>query len=301
MHDSRRLHDKQGFRRNPQNRCCRRHPSDLPPDLPRQRTNVGQHFRFRPERGVEDGSSWVATARILSISLLVARKTGQHFRLRLSVTSRLVSICGFASASPLDWAAFAVSPASTARKFLCMTIIPTIAPPATGETANRVHRQLPDAGSIANPVHRPPFATGAIANHVHHRPSRRAQSQIVSTMHLPSNKKGGRSSDGSRPPSRVANWCGRKDLNLHGGCPPEPKSGASASSATPAHMRLPASRPPRGFSPPPASRAVSTALHRSKHLARPQPPTRATVARDHARASTHVAKHQQQKLSLRAG
>ena len=34
-------------------------------------------------------------------------------------------------------------------------------------------------------------------------------------------------------------WCGRKDLNLHGGCPPEPKSGASANSATPALLRLP--------------------------------------------------------------
>ena len=34
-------------------------------------------------------------------------------------------------------------------------------------------------------------------------------------------------------------WCGRKDLNLHGGCPPEPKSGASANSATPALLQSP--------------------------------------------------------------
>ncbi len=31
-------------------------------------------------------------------------------------------------------------------------------------------------------------------------------------------------------------WCGRRDLNPHG-CPPDPKSGASASSATPALQR----------------------------------------------------------------
>ena len=32
-------------------------------------------------------------------------------------------------------------------------------------------------------------------------------------------------------------WCGRQDLNLHGH-PPEPKSGASANSATPAEKRI---------------------------------------------------------------
>ena len=36
-------------------------------------------------------------------------------------------------------------------------------------------------------------------------------------------------------PSEI--WCGRQDLNLHG-CPPEPKSGVSANSTTPANSRV---------------------------------------------------------------
>lgn len=37
--------------------------------------------------------------------------------------------------------------------------------------------------------------------------------------------------------NRCITWCGRQDLNLHG-CPPDPKSGASANSATSAFLSI---------------------------------------------------------------